>query len=242
MKYMGSKNRIARYILPIILKDRKEGQWYVEPFLGGANMIDKVDGNRVGCDSNEQVINAMIAIRDCVCDLPQDNKQFTEYMYSELRKNDDYKYKGYAGFAFSYGGKWMGGWSRTDSTGMSKRDYVAESYRNALNQSPLLQGVKLIHKSYLELNFKQSCIVYCDPPYEGATGYKGKFNHSEFWEWCRKISKDGHQVFISEYNAPDDFECLWEMEVTNSMSLKDTKKPTEKLFKYNPNRNQNFIS
>ena len=38
MKYMGSKNRIAKYILPIILKDRKEGQWYVEPFVGGANM------------------------------------------------------------------------------------------------------------------------------------------------------------------------------------------------------------
>ena len=47
MKYMGSKARIAKYILPIILKDRKEGQCYVEPFVGGANMIDKVDGQRI---------------------------------------------------------------------------------------------------------------------------------------------------------------------------------------------------
>ena len=38
MKYMGSKNRIAKYILPIILKDRLEGQWYVEPFCGGCNI------------------------------------------------------------------------------------------------------------------------------------------------------------------------------------------------------------
>ena len=44
MKYMGSKNRIAKHILPIILKDRIENQYYVEPFVGGANMIDKVDG------------------------------------------------------------------------------------------------------------------------------------------------------------------------------------------------------
>ena len=44
MKYMGSKNRIAKHILPIILKDRKENQYYVEPFVGGANMIDKVQG------------------------------------------------------------------------------------------------------------------------------------------------------------------------------------------------------
>ena len=53
---MGSKNRIAKYLLPIILKDRKEDQWYVEPFVGGANMIDKVDGNRIGADKNEFLI------------------------------------------------------------------------------------------------------------------------------------------------------------------------------------------
>ena len=32
---MGSKNRIVNEILPIILKDRKPNQWYVEPFVGG---------------------------------------------------------------------------------------------------------------------------------------------------------------------------------------------------------------
>jgi len=30
---MGSKNRIAKEIIPLILKDRKEGQWYVEQLL-----------------------------------------------------------------------------------------------------------------------------------------------------------------------------------------------------------------
>lgn len=35
MKYVGSKNRHAKEILPIILKDRKPDQWYVEPFVGG---------------------------------------------------------------------------------------------------------------------------------------------------------------------------------------------------------------
>ena len=29
MKYMGSKARIAKHILPIMLKHRKEGQWAV---------------------------------------------------------------------------------------------------------------------------------------------------------------------------------------------------------------------
>ena len=35
MKYQGSKRRIAKDILPIILRDRKNGQFYVEPFVGG---------------------------------------------------------------------------------------------------------------------------------------------------------------------------------------------------------------
>ena len=33
MVYMGSKRRIAKFILPIILANRTDGQWYVEPFL-----------------------------------------------------------------------------------------------------------------------------------------------------------------------------------------------------------------
>ena len=42
MKYMGSKARHAKELLPIILKDHTPDMWYVEPFVGGANMIDKV--------------------------------------------------------------------------------------------------------------------------------------------------------------------------------------------------------
>lgn len=45
MKYMGSKRRVAKYILPIMLAERKPDQWWVEPFVGGGNMIDKVEGN-----------------------------------------------------------------------------------------------------------------------------------------------------------------------------------------------------
>ena len=50
MKYMGSKNRHAKEILPFVLMDRKEGQYYVEPFCGGCNIIDKVDNPRIAND------------------------------------------------------------------------------------------------------------------------------------------------------------------------------------------------
>lgn len=227
MKYMGSKARIAKHLLPIILKDRKPWQWYVEPFVGGANMIDKVDGNRIGADVNEHLISALVNIRDNLDIIPKSNQEFTEQDYRN-RAKDHIKIKGFAAFAYSYSGKFWGGWRRDKG---NRRDYVAESYRNALKQNPLLQGVKLIHSSYSDLEIPDNSIIYCDPPYENTTGYRGKFNHTEFWQWCRDKAKEGHQVFISEYNAPDDFVCLWSKEINSSLT-KDTgsKKGVEKLF------------
>jgi len=225
---MGSKNRIAKEILPIILKDRKYGQWYVETMVGGANMIDKVDGNRIGSDINNYLIEALISIRDCLSDLPKNNKEFTESDYKNLRKNDDYKYKGYAGFAFSYSGKWLGGWCRD---GLNKRDYVNESYKNALNQSESLKGIRFINESYDKLEIPDNSIIYCDPPYQGTTSYKDGFNHVYFWNWCREMKKLGHTIFISEYNAPEDFTCVWKKEVNSSLTKNTgSKKAIEKLF------------
>ena len=51
MKYMGSKRRVAKEILPIILKDRQLNQWYVEPFVGGGNLIENVSGHCIGADN-----------------------------------------------------------------------------------------------------------------------------------------------------------------------------------------------
>lgn len=56
MQYLGGKTRIAKEILPIILADRKEGQYFVEPFCGGCNVTDNVLGNRIANDYNEYLI------------------------------------------------------------------------------------------------------------------------------------------------------------------------------------------
>ena len=56
MKYMGSKARFSKEILPIILKDRRPDQWYVEPFAGGMNMICKVGGKRIANDIHYHLI------------------------------------------------------------------------------------------------------------------------------------------------------------------------------------------
>lgn len=59
MKYMGSKSRIAKYIVPIIQEyvDKYEIKNYLEPFVGGANIIDKINcKNRYGFGNNKYLI------------------------------------------------------------------------------------------------------------------------------------------------------------------------------------------
>lgn len=229
MKYMGSKKRVAQYILPIMLDERLPDQYWVEPFVGGGNIIDKVVGKRIGSDINPYVIDALISIRDFVSELPKNNTEFTENDYKKLRKNNDYKHKGYAGFAFSYSGKWLGGWCR-DNDG--HRDYVNEAYKNALSQSPLLQDVVLLNTDYACLPIPDNSIIYCDPPYKGVTKYTNGLNYDVFWQWCRDMAKNGHTIFISEYTAPEDFDCIWSMEICSSLTKQTgAKKSVEKLFR-----------
>ena len=50
----------------------------------------------------------------------------------------------------------------------------------------------------------------------------------------REWSKD-NTVLISEETAPEDFECIWEQEVSRSIKAGDKSKSTEKLFKFKVN-------
>ena len=236
MKYMGSKARIAKHILPIILADRKEGQWYVEPFVGGANLIDKVDGNRIGSDVNHYLIATHKKLQAGW--LPP--KQITPDEFKEMKEHPgnypDYLV-GYVGFQLSYGAMWFGSYRR-DNT--EKRNYSLEAYNNAAKQAPNLCGIKFQCCSYYDLSIHEKSIIYCDPPYENTAKYKavkGDFDHFSFWHWCRDKAEQGHTVFVSEYNAPDDFECVWQKEIVSSLA-KNTgaKKGIEKLFKYKGKR------
>lgn len=229
MKYMGSKNRIAKHILPIILKDRKEGQWYVEPFVGGANMIDKVDGNRMGADNNKYLISLLREMSTEGFESPD----VTEELFNLIKTNiDNYPewLAGYAGTQLSFGAMWFSGY-RKDKQGV--RNYSEEAKRNVDKQSKNIKGCKFNNVPFGSLEIPKQSIIYCDPPYENTAKYKAvdDFTHLEFWTKCRKWCQDGHTVFISEYSAPDDFVCIWQKEIAVSIAKNSKgKKGVEKLF------------
>ena len=58
MKYMGSKRRIAKDIIPVMLKNIEDGQNFYDLFCGGLNLIDKIPKhiNRIANDTNKYII------------------------------------------------------------------------------------------------------------------------------------------------------------------------------------------
>lgn len=234
MKYMGSKARFAKDILSIVLKDRIENQWYVEPLAGGMNMICNVEGNRMANDIHP----FLIALFESVVYENWEPIKITKSFYDSVNKcKDNFKSHlvGWAGFGCSYSGKYFGGYAGETKTKIGTvRDYQQESINNLLKQSEKLKGVHFSCMPYSEMLIPKYSIIYCDPPYENTTKYSNGFNHAEFWEWCRRMKAEGHTIFISEYSAPSDFKCVWQKDAKSSLSangiIGGSKTSTEKLF------------
>ena len=86
MQYMGSKNRLCKEIVPIIqsyINDNKIEN-YLESFVGGANVIDKIKcKNKYGCDLNKYLIALLDNIKNGW--LPP--KEVSEELYNKILKN-----------------------------------------------------------------------------------------------------------------------------------------------------------
>lgn len=227
MKYVGSKERHCKEILPIILAARTG--LYVEPFIGGASVISKVTGPRLGADLNPHVIALWSAIRDGWT--PPFNISECEYRKARDCQDID-ALTAFIGFGCSFAGKWFGGYARGNDAKGKPRNYAAESSRAAVKKRAGLVGADLVHCSYDELAIPNGSTVYCDPPYAGTQGYAtGGFDHAKFWNWCDDLVVRGCKVFVSEYSAPDGWICVWKKQVNNTLD-KDTgaKKGVERLF------------
>lgn len=191
---------------------------------GGANVIDKVDGKRIGNDVNTYLVAMWKAVQAGW--VPPSN--ISEDEYRDIKQNKD-RYPpelvAFVGFGCSHSGKWFQAyaWDKTN------RNYADESARNVLKQRPGIQGVVFTSVNYDEIDIPPNSIIYCDPPYANTTKYKDGLDHEKFWEWCRQKVREGHQVFVSEYSAPDDFRCVWSSKESAVLG-RNTKKATERLF------------
>ena len=242
MKYMGSKSRIAKDIVPIIQKfiDDNDSNIYIEPFVGGANVIDKINcKHKFGFDLNKY----LIALLNHVKDGKELLDDVTKDMYDAVRSNinsgiyEDW-IVGNVGFLASYNGRWFdGGYAKMSyektKNGNRIRDYYREAKNNLEAQAENLKDILFISNDYrcLNINNIKNAVIYCDPPYKNTKKYKNSenFDYNEFWDAMRLWSKD-NIVIVSELEAPDDFIKIWEKSVSRSIKVDNKVKSTEKIF------------
>lgn len=236
MRYMGSKRKLWKYISPIILKDRKLNQFYVEPFCGGCNSLSQVNGKRIAADINIYLIEMWKS-------LIKEEKQIypiTKEIYNDVRncyrcKNSRYSFSeiGWVGFMASYNGRFFDGGFSGNNVRVKNGDlrhYIDESMSDILQQLETLKDVDFRCCSYDDLQIPEKSIIYCDPPYKDTKRYNTiDFDYDKFYNWCFEQSELGNKVFISEYNMPEFFKEVWSMEVHCNINIEKNKR-IEKLF------------
>lgn len=240
MQYLGSKNKLAKDIIPIIQGFITEDtQYYIEPFVGGANVIDKISFERkVGSDVQPYLVALLKHIQDLDNDIPL---EITEDEYHKVRNNKDEFpewYVGLVGFCGSFGAKWFGGYakgSESELNGLKPRNRPSEAIRNLEKQRKNISNVKFLCSSYENITNITDSVVYCDIPYKNTTGYRtSEFDYEKFYQWCIDLSNKGNTVLISEYNMPEEhFEVIWEKEHKTTVSKQADGRGVriEKIFK-----------
>lgn len=242
MVYMGSKNRYSEHIVPILQKviDDNNVTTYIECFVGGANIIDKIKcDKRIGYDRSDTLIALLRqaatdwngVLKDGSRELWDKGKAYVKdgIMPDDMSLAEIGAMEFFASFS-------NGGFPRGYAKNTTTRNYFNEAYRNMEKQAPDLKGIEFDCQNYWELDENiQDAVIYLDPPYQGTKIYgyanQPQMNYNDYWDWVRKISKN-NWVFCSEQSAPDDFEILWEQDVKRTTNKTNDFKAVEKLFRY----------
>lgn len=238
MRYCGSKRKFMKYLRPILTKDFDENTVFVDLFGGGMNVVCEIPCEvKIAVDYNKYVVALWRELQNNgMKNIPT---EVSEEMYNDVKddylnrqhKYDDYII-GYVGTCCSFGGSWFNGYARFNPN--KNEDHIKEAYNGLKKQVENFKSLEktlFIYNSYEQVPLFPNQVVYCDPPYASTKKYESDFDNDAFWEWARKASKTVKHLYISEYDAPEDFECIWQMEKKDSLGTQKGKKQNTKVEK-----------
>jgi len=232
MTYLGGKAKIAKQLVSFMVEDikgKEHNNKFYEPFFGsGAISFELI---KQGYDFG---FNASDLQPDLICFFKAIQSGWVpnfidESEYKRLRQEKEPSpERALAAFCLSFGGKYFGGYSRN-----SERYNYFQSALNSIEK--MREPSKKINFnccSYLDLEIEDNSLVYCDIPYADTTKYfQGKFDSEQFFDWAYVLGQRCN-VYISEYQAPENFECVFSIErKLNLRSKNGCEIRVEKLFK-----------
>jgi DNA adenine methylase len=244
MQYMGGKCRTRKPIGEYLNKIRKEGQSYYEPFVGSCWILMEIEkGPNYASDANEYLIAMWKAVQKGW--IPPSKVSEAQHARGKAQIQNNGKGKmskellAFIGFGCSFYAMWFAGYARGSNYAQKAKDSILRK------KEKINKDTKFSCCSYDEIKPEKNSLIYCDPPYDNTDQEyasqkqhgkdnevkRERFDSEKFWEWCRKMSKAGHTVLISEYKAPKDFKCVLRINTTTGVHAKNRSR-VEKLFQY----------
>ena len=271
ISYQGSKSRFMKVLKPLIENNLDEGMTYIEPFGGGMNSFTPINASKkIANDVNEYNIALWLLLKEQgfngvetewseylnILSNCEDKPNGPNYLrarelYSDMKKDclsDGGKYPkallGFVAYACSFGGGWWNGFIGYNEK--KGENYVKEAIRGLkkhIDSAVNMENSDFLHGNYEAIEIPDNAFVYCDPPYANTKKYANDFDNERFWDWCRELieTKENIKLLISEYNAPEDFVCIWSKGVQDSMG-NNTMSKNEKLFIHNSQVSQFDLS
>jgi len=102
-----------------------------------------------------------------------------------------------------------------------------KSLQSLQNLESLDKLDRLDRLDYRQVSLPDDAVIYCDIPYKSTNTYLSSFNYDAFYDWARNQKQD---VFISEYDMPDDFYLVTEFDRTSLLSPDSRDTVKERLY------------
>lgn len=226
MQYQGGKERIAGYIVDV-LQAHRAGRPYLEPFLGGASVMARMDGERVGGDIHAGLVAMWAAARDGW--VPPVDISEARYAQLKARRDEPDPEVAFAGFAVSFAGRYFEGYARDKR---KPAPFAASQSASVCRKARCMQGVQLAAAPYSAWR-PTGKLIYCDPPYAGTKPYSRvpRFDSVAFWATMREWART-NTVLVSEYDAPAYCAEVWRKDLAKS--IRSHHRAMERLYLVKP--------
>lgn len=225
---MGGKSKIANRLARVI----GGGGVLYEPFIGGGAMTAALAPHFDHVYASDNHLDLILMWDDLKMGW-EPPRAVSQQEYENLRHAPSSALRGFVGYGCSWGGKWFGGYAKTEG-----RNYADESSRALLRDIEKMGNVAFGDLDYRRIRPIPGSVVYADPPYKGTTDYRGlDFDSSVFWAVMRSwVDECSATVYVSEYQAPRGWDEVWSVERTRDMrsDLKTAERVTERLYKKDP--------
>jgi len=210
MQYLGGKYRIRKKLGAFLTEQAKGKAFFLDMFCGAGNVVANVSHPRRYANDGNRYIIAVLKRAQAGGEFPS---AVTAEDHREVKNNRE-KFPdwlvGFVGFGCSFGGDFNGGYARSN-----RDENFAGAAANSLKAiRPNIQDVRFSCNLFSDIAPElddESGLIYCDPPYEGTTGYSVAFDREQFYQWA-KAQAQWHTVLVSEYEHNARGPILWLLE------------------------------